>query len=186
MDTKINNWQTSIDETTQKFLKSFADVSPEKLYRKPNPNTWSIAENIQHLILINESYFPIFKQLEEGTYQKPFIGNIGFLHRAIGNMILKSVTPENQKKIKTIPIWEPNKYQGPESDELLKEFENHQKALSAWIPKLKPFLEKHQVINSPANKLIAYSLETALDIITVHEKRHYEQSHRLLIRLNNQ
>ena len=42
-------------------------------------------------------------------------------------------------------------------------------------------LGKGVVISSPANKNIVYKLETALDIITTHEKRHFEQARRILV-----
>ncbi|AWW32029.1 DinB family protein [Echinicola strongylocentroti] len=179
MTNKIDYWQNSLATTTQDFLSAFQHLDTEQLYQKPNADTWSIAENIQHLIVINSSYFPIFKKVIEGTYQKPFIGKIGFLNKAIGKMILKSVTPDNPKKIKTIPVWNPAKYHSVKNEDLLKAFEAHQTAFSEWLPQLGPAIEQGQVIQSPANKLIAYPLETALDIITTHERRHLEQAKRV-------
>jgi len=178
---KIKAWKDTIEQTTQAFLSTFGHLSDDQLTFKPDASTWSIAENLQHLIVINRSYFPIFQQLLDGKYVKPFIGNINFLTNALGNMILKSVSPANPKKLKTIPIWSPGKYQteGTEKD-LLSRFKTHQEQLANWIDKLAPFIEKGQVIHSPANRLIAYRLETALDIITQHEIRHYQQAKRLL------
>ncbi|UCS91626.1 DinB family protein [Echinicola marina] len=183
MESKIKDWQKQIKENTQVFLSSFGELSPEQLTFKPHPDTWSIEENIQHLMVINQSYFPIFKQLEEGTYEKPFIGNFGFLTKILGNTILKSVSPEQPKKLKTIPIWAPDKFQGEDTSNLLKEFEGHQNELSQWVGKLAPFLEKGQIIHSPANKLIAYPLSTAVEIIITHEKRHFSQSKNILTQL---
>ncbi|GGF47223.1 hypothetical protein GCM10011339_39700 [Echinicola rosea] len=180
MTNKIDQWKGSLATTTQDFKDAFQRLNKDELYRKPNPDTWSIAENIQHLIVINKSYFPIFEQIVEGSYQKPFIGNIGFLNRALGNMILKSVAPDNAKKIKTIPVWKPEKYEEHRQEELLEVFEKHQKTLTDWIDRLKPALEKGQVIHSPANRLIAYPLDMALDIITTHERRHLKQAKRIL------
>ncbi|AGA78807.1 DinB family protein [Echinicola vietnamensis DSM 17526] len=177
---KIEHWQSSLATTTADFKRAFEHLDREALYQKPQAGTWSIAENIQHLMVINSSYFPIFKQVEEGSYQKPFIGNFGFLTKAIGNMILKSVDPENPKKINTIPVWKPEKYEEKEQEKLLEAFEAHQQEFSDWIVRLKPALEKGQVIHSPANRLIAYPLEMAMDIITTHEKRHLAQAKRVL------
>ncbi|GAB3663938.1 hypothetical protein GCM10028791_39480 [Echinicola sediminis] len=180
-ESKIKAWKDTIDQSTQAFISTFGQLTEDQLHAKPNATTWSIAENIQHLIVINQSYFPIFQQLVDGKYEKPFMGNISFLTKALGNMILKSVSPENPKKLKTIPIWSPNKYQPLQKENgLLSAFEAHQILLKEWIDKLMPFLEKNQIIHSPANRLIAYRLDTALDIITTHEMRHFEQAKRLL------
>ncbi|WP_215222766.1 DinB family protein [Echinicola shivajiensis] len=180
MESKIKDWQERIEENTQVFLSSFGGLSPEQSSYKPAPDVWSIEENIQHLIVINQSYFPIFQKLEEGTYEKPFIGNFSFLTKLLGNTILKSVSPENPKKLKTIPIWAPNKYPDRDAGALMNKFVDHQKELSQWIGKLGPYLEKGQIIHSPANKLIAYPLSTALEIIVIHEKRHFNQAKKVL------
>lgn len=105
----MKHWINQIDATTEAFNHQFNSLTTEELNWKPNPTTWSIAQNIDHLIVINETYFPILSDLKTGNYQPPFIAKIGFLASLFGKMILNSVKPDQQKKIKTFPIWEPAK-----------------------------------------------------------------------------
>lgn len=179
MEAKIKNWQQELEEITNDFEKDFQGVSPSLWDRVIDDHTWSIAENVRHLIVINESYFPIFGQLVKGDYEKPFAAKIRFLANLTGNMILKSVDPGNPKKQLTLAMWNPNKLPPAPANELMEKFKQHQKELSGWIERLQPFLEEKQIIHSPANRMIAYPLETAIKIIISHEKRHLQQARKL-------
>ena len=46
----IKDLITRIDKTTEDFTKSFGSLTPEQMNWKPNPQVWSIAQNIDHLI----------------------------------------------------------------------------------------------------------------------------------------
>ena len=174
MNTAIQNWYKRIDEVTKEFEERFGDLSVEEINQKPNAGSWSIAENLQHLIQVNESYFPSFTKVEDGTYKPPFIARIAFLVNAMGKMILKSVEPSRKKKLKTFAIWEP--MQGQIGGDILKRFTNHQQALKKWIDKLEDNISKGFIIASPANQSIVYKLDMAIDIIVTHEQRHLNQS----------
>jgi hypothetical protein len=174
MQEKANDWKNQLDEITAKFNRELEALPWEKLYQKPSPASWSIAENIHHLIKVNASYFPIFQQLLDNSYQPAWSGKFAFIYNTIGNAIYKSVSEGRKKKIKTFKSWEPG-ILGQQED-ILKMFESHQEELKGWIDKLKPYLEKNVVINSPVNKMISYTLDKAFDIIVAHEDRHFHQS----------
>jgi hypothetical protein len=170
-----------IDHITNSFKEKFGKLSAEQLNWKPNAQTWSIAQNIDHLIVINESYYPVIKSVREGTYKLPFIGKIGFMVNSMGKMILNAVEPTRKKKMKTFPIWEPTKSEI--SSDILAKFEKHQEELKKMISDSKDLVEKGAVISSPANKNIVYKLGTAFDIIVTHEQRHLEQAKEVFAQL---
>lgn len=170
----MQKWAVRIDEITGRFLNSFSLLSQEELNWKPNATSWSIAENIEHLIVLNESYFPAFKSLQRGDYKLPFVARFDFVVKYFGNMILKSVQPDRKKKIKTFKIWEPSK--DSVSKNILNKFEEHQQRLKEEISKIQDHIKQNAIISSPANKNIVYKLETALNILILHEERHYEQA----------
>ena len=172
------NWIAEIDKITDDAKRSFAHLSKEQLNWKPNSNTWSIAQNLDHLIVINESYYPVLAALNEGRYQPPFVAKIGFLVSLFGKTILNSVKPDRRKKMKTFPVWEPNA--GIAEKDILYRFETHQQELKQKIEKAKKHVANGVVISSPANKNIVYKLDAAFDIIVTHEQRHIEQAKEIL------
>ncbi len=174
----MDNWTKQIEEVTEKFQKSFGHLSENDLNWKPSPGTWSIAENITHLIEVNSSYFPGFNALTRGNYKLPFIARFGFVVNFFGNMILKSVQPDRKNKMKTFPMWKPS--EGSSYENILERFSDHQSALKREIAQVMDKTRENAVISSPANKNIVYRLGTAFDIIVAHEFRHYEQAKEVL------
>ena len=170
----MENWREQIDKNTQSYIETFGELSIEQLNWKPNSETWSIAQNIDHLIVINKTYFPVIESIRKGTYKTPFLGKLEFVVSFFGKMILKSVQPDRKKKMKTFPIWEPLKSEIPIG--ILDRFKEHQSELIIMIENSKELVEKGTIISSPANKNIVYKLRTAFEIIVAHEQRHFEQS----------
>jgi hypothetical protein len=178
----VEKWRTDIDQITNDFIAEFGNLSPEELNWKPSPHVWSVAQNIHHLITINETYYPVIKSIRDNTYVIPWIGRIGFMVRFMGRVILNSVQPDRRKKMKTFPLWQPSSSEF--GKDIFEQFRKHQDALKKLIADSQDLLSKETIISSPANKNIVYKLETAFEIIVTHEKRHLEQA-RELIRLKN-
>jgi hypothetical protein len=174
----MNKWTTQLDKLTESFVNTFGSLNNEQLNQKPNPQTWSIAQNIDHIIVINETYFPLIDELKQGKQSLPFMAKFNFIVNLLGKTILKSVQPDRKRKMKTFKIWEPNK--NKLDLDILKKFQTHQEALKKQITSSEELIKNGAVISSPANKNIVYKLETAFDIIVSHEQRHFEQAKELL------
>ena len=172
------NWILALDEISQEVKESFKELDKETILRKPDNKNWSIAENLEHLMKVNSSYFPIFQKLKAGTFHGAFISRIGFFSKLFGNMIYKSVSDGGKKRVKTLTLWEPKIKD--ENSEIVEKFLSHQEKLKGWIKEMEKFINKEEIIHSPANSLIVYSLPKALDIIVAHEKRHLDQARRNL------
>jgi len=170
----MKNWINQLDQTTNQFLGNFDSLSTEELNWKPNPETWSIAQNIDHLMVINQTYFPILANLKSGDYKTPFLAKLPLIVSFLGKTILKASGPNRTKKIKTFPIWEPTSSQI--SADIFERFSKHHSELKLEIAESEQLIENGAIISSPANKNIFYRLETAFDIIVAHEQRHLEQS----------
>jgi hypothetical protein len=177
----MDRWTTQIDKTTHDFKSTFGVLPKESLNYKPSPQVWSIAQNMHHLIVINETYFPVLESLQRKDYNLPWIGKIDFLVNFFGKVILNSVSPDRRKKMKTFPIWQP-----ASSDfdlTIFNDFINHQNKLKEYIIASNDLVEKGVVISSPANRNIVYKLDKAFDIIVTHELRHFEQAKELFLLL---
>jgi uncharacterized damage-inducible protein DinB len=174
MSEQIQQWQQKIDELTQEFRDRFADLPADELGRKPNAQTWSIAENMQHLIVVNESYFPVLEELKAGKYKVPFMARLSFFVNFMGNTILKAVEPSRKKKMKTFPIWEPTA--AAINGDIVTDFTTHQAKLKKAIVAAEELLQKKTIISSPANRNIVYTLQKAFEIMIAHEERHLNQA----------
>lgn len=173
-----DRWSTKINTITENFIDSFGKLNFNQLNFKPDNNNWSIAQIINHLVITNETYFPIVDALQKCSYKIPLTGRIRFLVDLFGKIILKSVQPDAKRKVKTFNIWKPSDSDIPE--DILIKFKNHQSELTRVILECDNLLDKKTVISSPVNRNIVFKLGTAFDIIVAHEQRHYLQAKRLL------
>lgn len=175
---QINNWNNELSAITADYIAAFGKLDNKALNTKPNADTWSIAQVIEHVIKTNESYFPGIEGLHNGTYTVPFLGRISFLNNFFGNFILKSVQPEAKRRIKTFPKWEPSS--SDISSNILERFERSQQQLQRAITGSEKLLEKQSRISSPVNVNIVYKLDKLYDILVAHEKRHLKQAKEIL------
>ena len=167
-------WTDQIDKITSDFKQSFGTLPITELNWKPNPTTWSIGQNLDHLIVINGTYDSVIKTVREGTYRLPFLAKFDFMVSFLGRTVLKAVQPDRKKRMKTFPIWEPAK--SDIKEDIWERFEKNQNELKILIQSCSDLLDNGTIISSPANRNIVYRLDTAFDIIVTHEKRHFEQS----------
>ena len=174
MHSKIPHWIDDLNAITATAQSEFGYLSAEQLNWKPHPNKWSIAQVLDHLIVINTSYFPILESLKAGTFKKPFLGRFPFVYNFFGNFILRSVHPDNRRKAKTSRMWEPSS--STIAPDIIGRFVQHQQTLIEEIRSCAPLLEQDAVIHSPLSRVIPYRLEQAFDIIVTHEKRHLNQA----------
>jgi hypothetical protein len=172
--TTTKKWTLQLTVLTSDFTDGFANLTIEQLNWKPNPSAWSIGQIIDHIITVNETYFPVVEQLKQGTYRTPWTGRLPFLVQWFGEFILKGVEPQRKRKVKTFQIWEPAQSDIPGG--ILQRFAEHQKKLGEMMASCENFIQAGAVISSPANRFIVYKLETAFDIIVAHERRHLNQA----------
>jgi DinB superfamily len=168
-----DRWTKHIDEIKNDFKESFESLEIVQLNWKPNPNTWSIAQNLDHLIVINGSYHQILNLVREGTYKLPFHAEFQFMVSFLGRTVLRAVQPDRRKRMKTFPVWEPATSEIME--DIWERFEQSQNTLKSLIISSSDLLDKGTVISSPANRNVVYTLDTAFDIIVSHQRRHFEQ-----------
>ena len=174
----VDSWTADIDQITEEVHRRFDDLSEEMLNWNPHKDKWSIAQVLEHLVIINRSYFQPLADLRAGSYNLPFLARSGFLARYFGRLVLKSVEPTTRRKTKTFPLWEPSK--SHISKDVLIAFYQMQEELKGQIKASESLLRNGAIISSPANKYLFYRLEMAFDIIVTHERRHMEQVKELL------
>lgn len=176
-------WINEFQNNTSTIQDLLAGVNAEQLNVKPNANSWSMAQVLDHLIIIHESYYPIFDAVRFGYYKPHWLARFEPVVNFFGKFILKSVLPSTAKKIKTLPIWEPAVSNLP--DDILEKYIKHKNELTTFLLEIEGAIEKNPVISSPANKIIVYRLQTALDIMVNHEKRHIEQLKKIIAVVRN-
>ena len=97
-----------MNDVSASLNEAVSELSNDQINATPAPGKWSIGQHIKHLIIINESYYPVLELVSSEEYNPPWQARVGFLVRLFGNMIYKSIQPSNMRPTKTMPMWEPS------------------------------------------------------------------------------
>lgn len=179
-----NPWIAQIDADTAAYQALLGHLTIEQLNWKPNPETWSVAQILDHLIITSQSYFPIVEQIKAGQYNMPWSGRFPFLVRFFGRFLVSSLQPDRKRKMKTFPVWEPSS--SAIEAGVLERFVAQQEQLKDLTQEVIAGNLLEKVVGSPANSFIVYTLRAAFDIMVVHEKRHLEQAKEVVAQLAQQ
>lgn len=163
-------------------LKIFTSYSNEQLNWKPAEDSWSIAECIAHLSVTNRLYF---NEFEKQFSQKQFTTDCSKTlakHKLISKFIIKSVDPSNLKKVNTFPVFKPA--QSNYSKDILEKFSDEQKSFINLLRSSNNRNLNKYIMSSPASKLIKENFCDVLEIIRLHDRRHFNQAQSLLNHTN--
>jgi hypothetical protein len=174
----LNTILDQIDSHTEEVKITFGAIGAMERGWRPDSSKWSIDQHLEHLIVLNESYYPEFERVHRDERNLFFTSRLLGVPNLFGRMILSSVRPQNPRKMKTFTVWQPSISKS--NKDIVTEFEKHHDQLKSRISRLEKYLDKGNIISSPANKWIVYPLDVALEIILTHEKRHIQHSKKLL------
>ena len=76
---EVSGWLREIDTVTETFRRDFGHLTCDEMNVQPSPGTWSIAQNLHHLIRINESYLPVISAAKAGTLKLSWLAKWDFI-----------------------------------------------------------------------------------------------------------
>lgn len=179
MNDYLSNIYRKIEQGTKEILELCKPLSTDQVNWKTHPNQWSIAECIDHIITTNESYFPVFDQLTEGTYKPSIWTKLPHpWHHYLGSRIKKMSSPAVKSRSISPQVFQPSL--GNHGIEILRRFTRHQISLKSKITNLPSTPHEEIIISSPAASYITYTLQDAVNILADHELRHVNQCEAIL------
>ena len=178
MDDRITSVTSEIEKIAEEASATFGNLTVEQLNWKPDPKSWSAAQCFDHLITINSLYFPLFEKLKSNQISSSFWEKHSPLSGFFGRYLIKTLSPEYQKKTKT------SKKAYPSSSEIdgsiIERFGEHQRQLADHISNISPELVLEEtIVTSPLVSFVTYNLADCITLLTVHERRHFLQAKRI-------
>ncbi len=173
------NFEQRIEQAIVDLKQADEDIinllhSHKELLWKPTPDRWSAAQCVEHIVVSNGRYFPVFDQKlsvqsNKHNNQKPYKPTFW------GKMIYNAVDPDQmeRRKSKTQKIFKPQPT--VEIPTLIRRFEQSQEQLLGYMHRVLD-ADATQKISSPISKIIRYSLADTLAILSKHEIRHHRQA----------
>ena len=178
MDERIREVTSALATVAAEATTRFGGLSSAQLNWKPAPDRWSVAQCFDHLITTHRLYLPLLRQLHAGAYRSSFWERRSPLSGFFGRLLIRSLQPENLKKMKTTSKAEPS---ASEIDGgIIERYRVHQDELITALHGIPAGVDpRTTIITSPLLSLITYSLDDCLTILVVHSQRHFGQAMRV-------
>jgi hypothetical protein len=177
----VNNLSEIIAEAerVQTTVKAaFGALSGQQINWNPSPGEWSIAQCLEHLMLLNTPYFPIIENSLSPKRRATLLERAPLLPAFFGRLVLLAVQPGAKQKVKARPAFAPPTT--PIDLGILVRFSTHQEE---FIRLMKASAERpiaRIIITSVVSPYVTYSVLDAYRLLVAHEQRHLQQAERLM------
>src|SRR5512134_715017 len=92
------------DETARRFGR----LSAAQVNWKPARNEWSIAQCLDHLVVAERPFVPIFEEIQAGRRRVRLRERMPLLPRLFGTLLITSLRPDTGRKIRARPAFLPS------------------------------------------------------------------------------
>jgi len=176
MANDVESITAQIDEISAEVRELFGDLSAEQLNWRPAPESWSVAQCLEHLIRSNEEFYPEFDQLAAGTRKNTLWQSISPLSGIAGAFLVKTLKTDRQKVKTNQKMTPPSELGG----DIVDRFVRHQSELKQKVTSIAGADWNKVVLTSPFVKIMTYRLATGLQAVIEHERRHVRQAKRVV------
>ncbi|MEZ5346956.1 MAG: DinB family protein [Pyrinomonadaceae bacterium] len=178
MSDEIDGLISNIREINREVAEVFGGLSHSQLNWKPDKNSWSIAQCLEHLIVTNDLYFKNIEKVADGTHRNNLYSAVPLVPDLIGFVMKKVLSPEWKWKVRTLKMFEPS--YSEVSEKVLKDFEKNQTRFIELLDKTRATEYKKIKVSEPVGPAVNLRLIDAFEILVVHERRHFGQAKRIL------
>ena len=175
MNESISYVTAELRKTADDARTAFGALTAAQLNWKPAEKSWSVGQCFDHLITTHSLYLPLFERLAKGETTPTFWERASPFSRFFGRYLIRSLSPDNEKKMKTSAKALPST---SEIDgRIIQMFCDHQNKMIEHLQKLSANVEPAKmIITSPLVGVVTYSLDDCFTILVVHCQRHYGQA----------
>ncbi len=164
-------------EAGEKVRNEFNGISHQQLNWKPSEQSWSIGQCLDHLIIADGTYFPLFKKITTGDFKMNSWERWSPLTGMWGRMMVNYLQETPRHKMKAPALIRPSIIKIDMG--ILPRFQQHLDEFIGHMGHCNEIDLDKTHITSPVNKFITYNLRHALTFLVSHEHRHINQAMRV-------
>lgn len=180
------------------FLKAFEDAKSTAdliisetelrvLKQKPSDDAWSMIEILNHLVQAGNEYLPQINKAFEKDDEKLAKGSEPFSPGLFFRWFIGQVSPENRRKLPTVPSFEPDALSDLNVEKTLLDFLKIQDSFIHNLKRAKlEGLDLDRIkTRNPILKIIPMSLTACFGVADAHQRRHFDQMRELRKKFTN-
>ena len=164
-------------EAKEKVQSEFSTISLQQLNWKPSPESWSIAQCLEHLIISHSTYFSALKKITEGIYQMSFWERYSPFSGICGRLLKDQLREQPKKKLIAPKII--RRSASEINEKIIGRYHESLDRFLQYISDCRNIDINTTIITSPAIRMVTYSLRDAFQFLIQHEHRHINQATRV-------
>lgn len=157
---------------------TFGSLTTDQLTWKPNSDSWSVAQCLDHLIAANREMLAVFDPVISGSKRTTFVERLPVLPGLMGRVMVKFVAPQSSQKLKAPPAAAPSS--SKLDPQIVNQFVTLQQQVTQKFKAVEGLNPDKVIVTSPFLSFITYSLLDACRIMVAHERRHFDQARRVM------
>lgn len=153
-------------------------LSEEQLSWISAPNSWSIAQCLDHLASTSKAFEPyLATAIKRGSEKWPAPSTIPYRPSWVGGWLIKQVLPQTPRKVPSPKVFRPS--HNPAIENVLEKFLKQQAVFIRFVRHAEGVDYNKTRVRSPVTPLMRYSLADAFVVTVVHGWRHLAQARRV-------
>lgn len=161
----------------QDVRDEFSNLTAFQLNWKPNAETWSIGQCLDHIMVADRTYFPPVEAILEGNYSRPFWSLIPGKSKVWGKLLI-SMLKDTNRKLPTVEVFFPTESKVGEA--IVDQFMLHEDLVIQYLQRMDTVDNGKYYVKSPVSNYITYSVRDLAEIMLLHQERHFKQAKRLM------
>lgn len=157
----------------------FDSLTKEQITWKPDPNTWSIAECIEHLIVTDSQYIPNLTDALERAEGKRGGGDASYRPGFFAKKFINAAGENGKLKLKAPTKFRPDQAGHGGDAGAGGRFIAGQENLRGLIRRADGLNINRTKLPSPISPLFRFSIGEAFTLMISHQKRHLAQAERM-------
>ncbi|WP_103020934.1 DinB family protein [Salinibacter altiplanensis] len=180
MHTQLDEYRTGFVDLKNEATALVADVDAATMQRRPDTDTWSVVQCIDHLntagwLLLRSTEEEIQRGHDEGPYGEP-----PFEYGIVSRWFVHVLEPSSGWTFDAPSLFEPDAPNTLYPDEAIDEFLGLQDRLASCVEGAEGLDLRRIRFGSPAVPLLRISLGAWFEATLAHERRHLKQARRTL------
>ena len=153
-------------------------LSEAQLSWTPAPNSWSMAQCVDHLTTTSKAFEPyLTTAIKRGSEKWPVRSAIPYRPSWVGGWLIKQVLPEATRKVPSPKVFRP--LHTPAIANVLDNYLKQQDEFIRFVRQAEGIDYNATRLRSPVTPLMRYSLADAFVVTVVHGWRHLAQARRI-------
>ena len=180
MHDQLTRYHTGFLDLKEEATALTADLNPDAFTRRPDPDTWSVAELLDHM---NTAGWLLLQSLEitvqDAQESGPF-GTPPFEYGFISRWFVRSMKPSSDWTFSAPEAFEPRAPETIYPNEALEEFRALQDQFANCVEAADGLDLRRIRVSSPAVPLLRISLGAWFEATIAHQERHLTQARQRL------